>query len=118
MSTNMVMNNAWYKNAVFYSLDVETFYDSNGDGIGDFGGLISKLDYIAGLGANCIWLLPFYPSPNHDNGYDVMDYFSVDDRLGTLGDFSIFLEKAEQLGIRVIIDLVVNHTSIKHPWFQ
>lgn len=108
----------WYKNAVFYSLDVETFYDSSGDGRGDFPGLIEKLDYLAGLGINCIWLLPFYPSPNHDNGYDVMDYFGVDETLGSLGDFAVFLEKATQLGIRVIIDLVVNHTSIEHPWFQ
>jgi maltose alpha-D-glucosyltransferase / alpha-amylase len=111
-------NYSWFKNAVFYSLDVETFYDSNGDGIGDFDGLISKLDFVAGLGVNCIWLLPFYPSPNHDNGYDVMDYFNIDERLGTMGDFSMFMEKAGQLGIHVIIDLVVNHTSIKHPWFQ
>ena len=112
------MRQAWYHNAIFYSLDVETFYDSKSDGIGDFHGLIEKLDCIAGLGANCIWLLPFYPSPNRDNGYDVMDYYNVDPRLGTLGDFSQFLGKAEQLGLRVIIDLVVNHTSIEHPWFQ
>ncbi|MBA2745261.1 MAG: alpha-amylase family protein [Flavisolibacter sp.] len=108
----------WYQNAVFYSLDVETFYDSNGDGIGDFPGLLQKLDYLAGLGINCIWLLPFYPSPNRDNGYDVMDYYSVDPSLGTLGDFTIFMEKANLLGIRVLIDLVVNHTSILHPWFR
>lgn len=112
------MENVWFKNAVFYSLDVETFYDSNGDGIGDFQGLTEKLEYIAGLGVTCIWLLPFYPSPNRDNGYDVMDYYNVDERLGTLGDFAQFLIKAEQIGLRVIIDLVVNHTSIRHPWFQ
>lgn len=112
------MNHIWYQNAIFYSLDVETFYDANGDGIGDFQGLIYKLDYISGLGVNCIWLLPFYPSPNRDNGYDVMDYYNIDSRLGTLGDFAEFLDKATQLGIRVIIDLVVNHTSIQHPWFE
>ncbi|HEY0067268.1 MAG TPA: alpha-amylase family protein [Flavisolibacter sp.] len=112
------MEQTWYNNALIYSLDVESFYDSNGDGTGDFEGLAEKLDSIAGLGATCIWLLPFYPSPNRDNGYDVMDYYNVDARLGTLGDFALFLDKANQLGIRVIIDLVVNHTSIQHPWFQ
>ena len=112
------MHDSWYKNAIFYSLDVETFYDSNGDGIGDFQGLIQKLETIAGLGFSCIWLLPFYPSPNRDNGYDVTDYYNVDARLGDLGDFAQFLDKAEQLGLRVIIDLVVNHTSIEHPWFR
>lgn len=114
----VVMEHAWYKNAVFYSLDVETFYDSNGDGIGDFAGLTEKLEYIAGLGVNSIWLLPFYPSPNRDNGYDITDYFNVDARLGNPGDFAQFLNKAQQLGLRVIIDLVVNHTSVQHPWFQ
>ncbi|MBA4058699.1 MAG: trehalose synthase, partial [Marivirga sp.] len=108
----------WYKNAVFYSLDIETFYDSDGDGYGDIKGLIARLDYIASLGINCIWLQPFYPSPDRDNRYDVMDYYSVDPRLGTLGDFAEFLDKADHYGIRVIIDLVVNHTSIHHPRFQ
>lgn len=112
------MNHIWYKNAVFYSLDVETFYDANGDGIGDFQGLIQKLDYLSGLGINCIWLLPFFPSPNRDNGYDVTDYYNIDPRLGTLGDFAEFMDKADQLGIRVLIDLVVNHTSTEHPWFR
>lgn len=112
------MNHIWYKNAVFYSLDIETFYDANGDGIGDFQGLIQKLDYLSGLGINCIWLLPFFPSPNRDNGYDVTDYYNIDPRLGTLGDFAEFMDKAGQLGIRVVIDLVVNHTSIEHPWFK
>jgi maltose alpha-D-glucosyltransferase/alpha-amylase len=108
----------WYRNAVFYSLDVETFQDSNGDGIGDFNGLIKRLEYIASLGVSCIWLLPFYPSPNRDNGYDVKDYYNVDERLGTLKEFSSFMEKAGELGLRVLIDLVVNHTSREHPWFQ
>ncbi|HEY1024019.1 MAG TPA: alpha-amylase family protein [Sphingobacteriaceae bacterium] len=112
------MNHIWYKNAIIYSLDIETFYDSNGDGTGDFQGLIKKLDYLAGLGINCIWLLPFYPSPNRDNGYDVLDYYNVDNRLGTLGDFAEFMDKASGLGIKIIVDLVVNHTSIQHPWFQ
>ncbi len=112
------MKSRWYQNAVFYSLNVETYYDSDGDGIGDFQGLIQKLDYISGLGATCIWLIPFYKSSNHDNGYDVVDYYSVDPRYGTLGDFAEFVSKANDLGIKVIIDLVVNHTSIQHPWFQ
>jgi maltose alpha-D-glucosyltransferase/alpha-amylase len=107
----------WFKNAIFYSLDVETFLDSDGDGVGDFQGLISKLDYLSGLGITCIWLLPFYPSPNRDNGYDVKDYYNVDSRLGDLGDFVQFMSKCKTLGIRVIIDLVINHTSIEHPWF-
>ena len=112
------MEQAWFKNAIFYSLDVETFYDSDGDGIGDFQGLLQKLDCIAALGVHCIWLLPFYPSSNRDNGYDVTDYYAVDTRLGTMGDFAQFLNRSEQLGLRVIIDLVVNHTSVHHPWFQ
>lgn len=108
----------WFKNAILYNLDVETFQDSNDDGIGDFVGLTSRLDYLAGLGVTCLWLAPFYPTPNRDNGYDVMDYFDVDPRLGDLGDFIDFARAAEERGIRVIIDLVVNHTSIEHPWFQ
>jgi len=113
-----MMQPSWYKNAIFYSLDVETFYDSNGDGIGDFEGLTAKLDYIASLGVTCLWLLPFYPSPNRDNGYDIMDYYNVDSRLGTLGDFAEFMHQAQERGIRVLVDLVVNHTSNQHPWFQ
>ncbi|HEY0772355.1 MAG TPA: alpha-amylase family protein [Sphingobacteriaceae bacterium] len=112
------MKSSWYQNAIFYSLNVETFFDSDGDGVGDFQGLIQKLDYISGLGATCIWLIPFYKSSNYDNGYDVIDYYSVDPRYGTLGDFAEFVSKAQDLGIKVIIDLVVNHTSIEHPWFQ
>ncbi len=108
----------WYKNAIIYGVDVSTFQDSNGDGIGDFPGLTSRLEYLAGLGVNCLWLLPFYPSPGRDNGYDVMDYFGVDPRLGTPGDFVECLREAHGRGIRVIVDLVVNHTSDQHPWFQ
>ncbi len=92
--------------------------DGNGDGIGDFEGLTQCLDYISGLGITCIWLQPFYPTPNQDDGYDVMDFYSVDPRLGTLGDFVEFIRYARERGLRVIIDLVVNHTSIQHPWFQ
>ena len=108
----------WYKNAVVYCIDVDSYRDSNGDGHGDFCGLTESLDYIAGIGVTCIWLLPFYPTPDRDNGYDVTDYYTVDPPLGTLGDFVIFLREARERGIRVIIDLVVNHTSDQHPWFQ
>ncbi|MFC4174948.1 alpha-amylase family protein [Microvirga sp. GCM10011540] len=112
------MLDLWYKNAVIYCIDVETFMDSNGDGVGDFQGLADRLDHIEELGATCIWLLPFYPSPNRDNGYDVTDFYGVDSRLGTLGDFVAFTHAAQDRGLRVIVDLVANHTSIDHPWFQ
>ncbi len=112
------MLDLWYKNAIIYCIDVKTFMDANGDGIGDFSGLTQRVDYIAGLGVTCIWLMPFYPSPQKDNGYDVMDYYNVDRRLGTLGDFVEFTRQAEERGIRIIVDLVVNHTSDQHPWFQ
>ena len=112
------MFDLWYKNAIIYCLDVEVFMDGNGDGIGDFEGLTQRLDYLVGLGVTCIWLQPFYPSPNLDDGYDVQDYYSVDPRLGSLGDFVEFTRYAKERGLRVIIDLVVNHTSIQHPWFQ
>jgi maltose alpha-D-glucosyltransferase / alpha-amylase len=108
----------WYKNAVLYCLDVGTFADGNGDGIGDFRGLCDHLPYLAGIGITCVWLLPFYPSPNRDHGYDVEDYYNVHPRYGTLGDFVDFMRQADELGIRVIVDLVVNHTSDEHPWFQ
>lgn len=108
----------WYKNAIIYCIDVDSYRDSNGDGHGDFCGLTESLDYLAGIGVTCVWLLPFYPTPDRDNGYDVTDYYNVDPRLGTLGDFVIFMREAKERGIRVIIDLVVNHTSDQHPWFQ
>lgn len=108
----------WYKNAIIYCLDVETFQDSDGEGIGDFRGLSERLDYLSGLGVTCIWLLPFYPTPNRDNGYDVMDYYAVDSRLGSLGDFVECMVRAKERGIRIVVDLVVNHTSNQHPWFQ
>jgi maltose alpha-D-glucosyltransferase/alpha-amylase len=111
-------NDDWYENAVIYALDVETFQDTDGDGVGDFRGLTDRLDYLEELGVDCLWLLPFYATPNRDNGYDVMDYYAIDDRLGDLGDFVVFLEEAKRRDIRVIVDLVVNHTSDRHPWFE
>jgi maltose alpha-D-glucosyltransferase/alpha-amylase len=113
-----LINDLWYKNAIVYCLSVETFMDANGDGIGDFQGLQRRLDYLAGLGINAIWLMPFQVSPGRDDGYDVSDYYNVDPRYGTLGDFVEFTHAAEQRGIRVLIDLVVNHTSDQHPWFK
>jgi len=113
-----MIDDLWYKNAIIYCLDVEKYLDSNGDGIGDFGGLTRKLDYLAGLGVTCLWLQPFYPSPNKDNGYDVEDFYNVHPKHGTLGEFTDFMNHAEQIGMRVIVDLVVNHTSTRHPWFQ
>jgi len=113
-----VIEDLWYKNAVIYCLDVETFQDGNGDGVGDFRGLKRRLEYLAGLGVTCIWLLPFYPSPNRDNGFDITDFYGVDPRHGDLGDFVAFTHHARSHGIRVIVDLVVNHTSDRHPWFR
>ena len=113
-----MIDDLWYKNAIIYCLDVEKYADTNGDGIGDFEGLTRKLDYLAGLGVTCVWLQPFYPSPNKDNGYDVADFYNVHPKHGTLGEFADFMNHAEQLGMRVIVDLVVNHTSNRHPWFQ
>src|SRR5690606_2217297 len=112
------MSDLWFKTAIIYCIDVDTFMDGNADGKGDFIGLTKRLDYLAGLGITCIWLLPFYPTPDRDNGYDISDYYNVDPQIGTLGDFVCFLREAEDRGIRVIIDLVINHTSDQHPWFQ
>ena len=109
---------AWLEDATIYTLDVKTFYDSDGDGWGDFQGLIEKLEYVDDLGVDCLWIRPFYPSPLRDNGYDVADYYAVDDRLGTLEDFREFTDRAHDRGIRVLTDLVFNHTSIDHEWFQ
>ena len=111
------MSEHWYDEAVIYCLDVETFADSDGDGVGDFRGLIGRLDYLYRLGVTCLWLNPIHPSPRRDDGYDVTDFYTVDPRLGSLGDFAELLHQAENRGIRVIIDLVVNHTSDQHPWF-
>ncbi len=108
----------WYKDAVIYQLHVKSFYDSSGDGIGDFKGLTQKLDYLQDLGITTIWLLPFYPSPQKDDGYDISDYKNIHPAYGTLRDFREFLKKAHNRGIRVITELVVNHTSDQHPWFQ
>ena len=108
----------WYKDSIIYQLHVRTFYDSNGDGIGDFRGLQQKLDYLHELGVNAIWLLPFYPSPLRDDGYDIADYCSVHSSYGTLEDFKAFLAAAHERDIRIIIEMVLNHTSDQHPWFQ
>jgi len=108
----------WYKDAVIYQVHVRAFFDSSGDGNGDFRGLALKLDYLQDLGVNAIWLMPFFPSPLRDDGYDISDYRSVNSSYGTLDDFKAFLQAAHQRGIRVIIEMVLNHTSDQHPWFQ
>jgi maltose alpha-D-glucosyltransferase/alpha-amylase len=112
------IDDLWYKNAVIYCLDVEKYQDANADGVGDFEGLMRRLDYLAGLGATCVWLQPFYSSPNRDNGYDVTDYYSVHEKHGSLGDFANFMNRAAALGLKVIVDLVVNHSSVDAPWFR
>ena len=112
------MEDLWHKNAIVYTIDIESFADADGDGIGDFRGLTGKLDYLSGLNVNCIWLQPFFPSPRRDYGYDISDYYNIDRRYGTLGEFVEFSQAARERGIRVIVDLVVNHTSVDHPWFQ
>src|SRR5437879_6652685 len=108
----------WYKDAIIYELHVKTFYDSDGNGMGDFRGLIEKLDYIQDLGVSAIWLLPFYPSPLKDDGYDVADYHNVHPQYGTRGDFRTFVREAQSRGLKVITELVINHTSEQHTWFQ
>ncbi|MCP2636149.1 alpha-amylase family protein [Microbacterium sp. HD4P20] len=107
----------WWKSAVIYCLDVETFFDSNGDGVGDMQGLAARIDYLAQLGVTCIWLMPFYPTPDRDDGYDVTDFYGVDPRLGDHGTFVEMVRTAKDRGMRVIVDLVINHTSDRHPWF-
>ncbi|HEY8294959.1 MAG TPA: alpha-amylase family protein [Micrococcaceae bacterium] len=111
-------SDVWWKNAVIYCLDVETFFDSDGDGCGDFAGLAQRVDYLAELGVTCIWLMPFYPTQDRDDGYDITDFYGVDPRLGSFGDLVEFVRTAKDRGLRVIADLVVNHTSNHHPWFQ
>ena len=113
-----MINDLWYKNAIIYCLSVGAYMDANGDGVGDFRGLMRRLDYLHGLGVTAIWLMPFQPSSLRDGGYDITDYYGVDPRYGTLGDFVEFAHGCRQRGIRVLIDLVVNHTSDQHPWFQ
>lgn len=112
------VSDLWWRTAVVYCLDVETFQDSDGDGIGDFPGLSSRIEHLVELGVTCVWLLPFHPSPNRDDGYDISDHYGVDPRLGTAGDVVEFLRIAHDRGIRVIMDLVLNHTSGRHPWFR
>ena len=109
------MDDVWYKDAVIYEVHVKAFQDSNDDGVGDFPGLTSRLDYIQDLGVDCLWLLPFYPSPLRDDGYDIADYNDVSPLYGKMGDFETFITEAHRRGLRVIADLVVNHTSDKHP---
>lgn len=108
----------WWKTAVFYNLDVKTYLEADGDGVGDLQGLAQRIDHLAELGVTCLWLAPFYPSPQRDNGYDIEDYYGVDPRYGSLGDVVEVVRTAHDRGIRVIVDLVVNHTSDRHPWFQ
>lgn len=108
----------WWKTAVIYCLDVQTFMDWNDDGMGDFTGLVERLDYLAELGVTCLWLMPFHPTTDRDDGYDITDYYGVDPRLGSSGDFVEMVRTARDRGMRVIIDLVVNHTSDQHPWFR
>jgi maltose alpha-D-glucosyltransferase/alpha-amylase len=112
-----MIKDLWYKNAVIYCLSVATYMDANGDGIGDFQGLMRRLDYLQGLGVTAIWLMPFQQSPGRDDGYDISNYYAVNPAYGSLGDFVDFTHGARQRGIRVLIDLVVNHTSNEHPWF-
>jgi maltose alpha-D-glucosyltransferase/alpha-amylase len=113
-----MINDLWYKNAVIYCLSVGTYMDANGDGVGDFSGLMRRLDYLQGLGVTALWLMPFQNSAGRDDGYDISDYYTVNPAYGTLGDFVEFTHAAKQRGIRVLIDLVVNHTSDQHQWFQ
>jgi len=113
-----MINDLWYKNAIVYCLSVATYMDANADGVGDFQGLMRRLDYLHGLGVTAVWLMPFQPSPGRDDGYDITDYYGVNPAYGTLGDFVEFTHAAKQRGIRVLIDLVVNHTSDQHPWFR
>ena len=108
----------WYKDAIIYEIHVRAFMDSNNDGIGDFGGLLSKLDYLQDLGVTCLWLLPFFPSPLRDDGYDISNYTGVNPSYGTIDDFKQFLDAAHARGMQVMIELVINHTSDQHPWFQ
>jgi maltose alpha-D-glucosyltransferase / alpha-amylase len=109
---------AWYKDAIIYQLHVKAFYDSDNDGMGDFTGLMHKLDYVSELGCTAIWLMPFYPSPLRDDGYDISDYRAINPSYGSMRDFRRFVREAHKRGIRVITELVINHTSDQHAWFQ
>ncbi len=108
----------WWQTAVFYQIYPRSFADGNGDGIGDFAGMIDRLDYLRDLGVGALWLSPHYPSPNADCGYDISDYTGVAPEYGTLDDFRRFLDGAHARGMRVLLDLVLNHTSVEHPWVQ
>jgi maltose alpha-D-glucosyltransferase/alpha-amylase len=112
------MAHRWYRNGIVYSLDICMFQDSDGDGVGDLAGLMSRLDYLSRLGVDVVWLNPFHPSPREDSGYDVTNHYDVDPRYGTLGDFAELLDQADERGIRIMLDLVLNHTSRRHPWFR
>src|SRR5918998_1522636 len=112
------VSDLWWKNAVIYCVDTQSFLDTNEDGIGDLDGLTQRVDYLAGLGVTCLWLMPIFPSPERDFGYDVADYYNVAAKYGTLGDLVELVRAARERGIRVIADLVVNHTSAQHPWFK
>nr|WP_240782870.1 alpha-amylase family glycosyl hydrolase [Rahnella sp. RFA10(1/100)] len=112
------MNSDWYKNAIIYQVDTAYFFDANNDGIGDISGILKHLDYIRGLGANALWLTPFYLTPFRDDGYDVKDHLTVDPRFGDIADMVMLLEQAEEMGLRVIIELILQHTSSEHRWFQ
>ncbi|HTF20868.1 MAG TPA: alpha-amylase family glycosyl hydrolase, partial [Chryseolinea sp.] len=119
MKTSPKANEAlWFKDAIIYEVSVRAFYDGDGDGIGDFQGLIQKLDYLEDLGINTIWLLPFFPSPLKDDGFDVTEYCDVHPDYGTLTDFKQFLKEAHRKNIKVITELILNHTSDQHPWFR
>ena len=113
-----VASDLWWKSAIVYCLDVEAYLDWDGDGTGDLAGVTERIDFLAGMGVTCLWLMPFYPTPNLDDGYDVTDYYGVDRRLGSLGDFVVLVRTAKDRGMRIIVDLVVNHTSDRHPWFR
>ncbi len=108
----------WFRQAIIYELPVKSFFDSNADGIGDFPGLIDKLDYIESLGVTCLWLLPFFLSPLRDDGYDIADYRQIHPSYGTLEDFTRFLDAAHERGLQVVVEIVLNHTSDQHAWFQ
>ncbi len=108
----------WYKDAIIYELHIKAFCDGNGDGIGDFQGLLQKLNYLQDLGVTAIWVLPFYPSPLKDDGYDIADYYSINARYGNIKQFKQFLDEAHKRNLKVITELVINHTSDQHPWFQ
>src|SRR5438552_7052563 len=108
----------WYKDAVIYQLHVKAFFDADNDGIGDFEGLRHKLDYLQDLGVTTLWLLPFYPSPLRDDGYDISDYRNINPSYGKMADFKAFIREAHRRNLRVITELIINHTSDQHPWFQ